>query len=245
MSFLLIALNTTAERAVHPEAGSELPQILYTTLSKHPSAYPTFVSATAAVNEDGTLNEKLLHPASKSTLENLLSQDAVNGCIQIEEVWWEEMGVPSRESVQTATQRSDLVARGKVVGKEYGFRFHEPGQLVEVHIEQTYKGKLSSEDLLTFIPVGTFTAGPYQICKIDRRFVQPPEIGDEVLLFVPVVERSDEPYVDLVDGSGLVVLEAQSARMPKQFDSRDHGDLGREEVLDLVQSIVTKPEEVK
>ena len=196
----------------------ELPQVLYTALAKHDPAYPTFVAADAAINPDGSINEKLLPPSAISTLRGILDQEPVDGCIRTEEVWWDEMGVPDRPTLELAAQRSDLVLVGEVVAREAGFRFFEAGQLIEVTVKEVIHGNADADRYFVFIPVAKFQAGPYRICKIDRRYVAPPEIGERVVLLVPRGQDIDGEYIDVVDGSGLMVVDPNGlVRLPKSF----------------------------
>jgi len=223
----------------------ELPQVLYTALAKHDPAYPTFVAAEAAINPDGSINEKLLPPSAISTLRGILDQEPVDGCIRTEEVWWDEMGVPDRPTLELAAKRSDLVLVGEVVAREAGFRFFEAGQLIEVTVKEVIHGNADADRYFVFIPVAKFQAGPYRICKIDRRYVAPPEIGERVVLLVPRGQDIDGEYIDVVDGSGLMVVDPNGlVRLPKAFEEHLHKVFDQHSVLSILRSASRqRPEE--
>lgn len=238
---VVLTLPVGAERTRNLQG--EIPQVLYTSISKHDPAYPTFVAAAAAVNADGTINEKLIHPHAVDTLRGILDQDPVDGCIRTEEVWWDELEVPDRPSLDLAARRSHLVVVGTVIAREAGFRFFEAGQLIEVKVEEVIRGHAEDDRYFVFVPAATFQAGPYRICKIDRRYAAPPEIGERVVLLAPRAQDIGDSFIDLVDGSGLIVLEGKSrVRLPKNFsDGLQREDVDQQRVLSILREAGHRP----
>lgn len=237
LALVLAAGSSSTEAERIRDLKGDLPQVLYTALTKHDPAYPTFVAGDAAINPDGSINQKLIPPSAMSTLRGILDQQPVDGCIRTEEVWWDEMGVPERPTLKLAAERSDLIVLGKVVAREAGFRFFEAGQLLEVKVQEVIRGHARPDHYFVFVPVADFKAGPYRICKIDRRYVAPPDVGERVVLLVPRGQDVDDEYVDVVDGSGLVVLdEGDRVRLPRTFQEHLQRAVDSKSVLSILRN---------
>lgn len=228
--FVLVILQTISGAALAQQSregasrkgGSELeiPPILYTSLTTQDRTYPTWVSAEAAVDADGNLTEELFHPHAVRALEDLLTTSPrEDGCLQLGNVYESIVNPPDRSSLAKATRGSDLVLLATVVSREYGFHFSEAGQLIAVRVDEVLRGEAERGEYFLFLPVGHFEAGPYSICKTDSRYAAPPDIGDEVVLLLPEVENPSEPYLDLVWGTSLVVIEESGrVRVPRAFE---------------------------
>lgn len=220
---LLAATAVEAGTRIRRETPSEIPPVLFTTLPQVDPAYPTFVAASAAVSSEGEINSDLFHPHAVRSLESLLGAEPVNGCVELDSVYWELINVPDRSTLRQTADTSQLTIVGRVVGREYGFHFFEAGQLLEVEVEEVIRGEAPLDRYYYFHPVGEFEAGPYRICKSDSRYPDPPQLGDRVVLMVPrPVHNPREPYLELETSEGVVVLAADGeVGLPDTFRSRD------------------------
>ncbi len=196
-------------------AGESMPSLL-TTKSEHvDKSYPTWVSASAASRADGSLESGLFHPGLWERLQKLLNvpPDPVKGCVPISEVLEAWVAPPDMSSLEAAFRSSELVLRGRVVDREFGFDRGTPGQLFRVDRIEDFKGKNVLNVYYFFVPVGHFKAGKTEICKTDYRFPNIPAVEDEVVLLIPGVTDGD-PFLDLTFESGLLVLRGEAALLP-------------------------------
>ncbi len=193
-------------------AGEGIPETLTT---RHPNidkTYPTWVSAAAATQADGSLDSGLFHPVLLDDLQRTLTTpvDPVKGCIPQAEVFQSWTSPPDVSSLESTFRSSGRVLRARVTGRETGFDRGVPGQLFQAERLETYKG---GDDLTTvyfFLPVGRVKAGKVEICKTDYRFPHLPEVGDEVVLMPPKLVIG-EPLLDIPFEQGFLVLRDSRA----------------------------------
>jgi hypothetical protein len=194
-----------------------LPKVLSQPLYK--SSLPVWVEASIAVLANGDLNQELLGADAVRILKNQLREPRGRECTQFTEVYDSVPNPPVRGDIPSATRTAALVVEGKVTGRSFGFRGDIPGQLLRVRVEEVFKGGVpKGEDRFVFLPVATFQAGPYRICKTDQRYPTPPEPGERVLLFIPFVKEAQAPFLELFDDGGLVTVRAdEKAALPGRF----------------------------
>jgi hypothetical protein len=189
---LLAAPAATAGGAAHrapvdivPEH-SGFPPALYSDLPGYDPSYPRWVAADAILNEDGTINEKLVHPANIDLLRDHLSIPPVDGCIRLEE-FYDDLVV--RADISTFAKRvhhAAMILHATVTDFTYGFKGTTPGRLLRLEPLDVLKGRETPlDDYFVFYPVGTFEVGDHKICKTDFRYPEIPEPGDEIVLVVP------------------------------------------------------------
>jgi hypothetical protein len=238
------AHQTDARIRKHEPTG-EVPPVLFTTLPRVDSGYPTFVSASAAISARGEIAANLFHPHAVRSLKAQLAEKPIDGCVQFGPVYWELINFPDRSTLSRTVETSNLTIVGRVVDREYGFMFFEAGQLIEVEVDERIRGEAPLDRYYYFHPVGEFEAGPYRICKSDDRYPAPPELGDRVVLMVPQpVHDPRERFLDIQTAEGIVVLEAGGeVRLPATL-SADGGTAPSTPaaVLDIVRRESLRPD---
>ena len=237
-AFLIAAvpLSILAERPV-PDSQQEsktgdITPIFYSSLR---SSVPTFLSADVTILPDGQLNTDLMDDRARFVMNSILSAHQ-EGCVEIEENWIDRVNPPDRSSLGKAVGTSALILEGRVVGRDYGFyQGYVPGQLLEIETEEVLRGNALAKHFI-FVPIGTFTAGPYTFCKTDSRLPEPPDLGDRVLLLIHRLLGPEEPFLDLYDDSSLIVLPEQgAARLPASLRTVDAPGLTRADLLSEVK----------
>lgn len=207
----------------HSEIEHEIPPIIYSDSRTDYSgnlSYPVWVTADAAVTPSGELVEELFSKESRFQLGSMFKRIRPRqGCLRIEEFYTDYLSPPDRTSLEKAVRHSEAIATARVLGKDYGFNGSTPGQLIAAEVTESIRGPLQVGAVHYFvIPKGEFQAGSYNICKIDSRYAEPPQIGEEALLLVPDVENPDEPFLDLVWSTSLITFQENgNASLPHKF----------------------------
>lgn len=225
----------------------EIPPILYS----GDRSYPAWVSADAAITPSGEVIDDLFSQASRFELEATFKRKRpINGCLRIKEFYTDYPSPPDRTSLEKAIRDSDAIATASVLAKDYGFHASTPGQLIAAEITESIRGPLRVGAIRYFmIPQGEFRAGSYDICKIDRRYARPPEVGEEVLLLIPSVEEPEDPFLDLVWSTSLITFQEEgTASLPRRFSLADSttketgnataGEVTKSQVLHRVRQYV-------
>jgi hypothetical protein len=216
----LLGAPADAERPREVRQAEGIPPVIFVQLPLRTADFPMFVSSAAAITDEGEFNADLFAPSVLRMLDRYPDRfDPVAGCIVLEEFYEEWAGSPDRSSIEKAAQTAELVLTVEVVGRDFGFQHMVPGQLLRVRPERVLKGRAPLSHYFIFLPIGTFESGPYKFCKTDSRYPQPPEIGERVLLLVPVVGASEEHYLDLRTESSIVtIVDDGSASLPRPFE---------------------------
>lgn len=221
MSLLLVGQALPAAEPIVRDVHGTIPPVLFSAADEFNPSYPVFVSASAAVDEDGDFDPSFFHPHVIDRLKHLLSEEwLIDGCYRHSQFYFDELGIPDRSTLKRAIENSPVVAIAEVVARDYGFQDITPGQLLEVKIKEGLKGSLPLRSYFIFLPVGEFGAGPFRICKTDPRYPEPPLIGEKILVMVPrQVNGSEERFLHLANSQGLVVLEDDNGvRLPSEFE---------------------------
>lgn len=227
------ALGTLPMGATRPG----VPEVLR--VSDPDRTIPGWVAAEAAIDPKGAVTEQLFTPEIAASLQRQLSTPAVEGCIRIEESYQSIVNPPDLSRLENAVEEAELVLTATVTAQGYGFRGDEPGQLLEIQPQWQAKGQIAKEPHYVFFPVGTFTAGPYRICKSDHRFAPPPEIGDEVLLFVAAPYSASDRLLDVWDGNSVVVIKADGkVSLPPRLGKSGLGVSTKAELLQRVRVLL-------
>lgn len=234
-----------AERPLLEREG--IPPVVFVQLPLRSLDHPMFVSASVAITDDGELNTDLFAPDVARIINRYYERhDPVRGCITLDEFYEEWAGSADRSTIEKAAQTAELVLVAEVVGRDYGFQHMIPGQLLRVRPERVLKGTAPLAHYLVFLPVGTFQSGPYRFCKTDSRYPEPPEIGERVLLLVPVGGDPQEPYLDLRTEASIVTVDAGGkVDLPQPFarSLQQEQPLTIEAVLDRIAATVGRGEE--
>ncbi|MEM7482427.1 MAG: hypothetical protein AAF481_14725 [Acidobacteriota bacterium] len=181
----------------------EIPPVLYADvpLGSDPSI-PVWLAADVAVDPDGSLSE-LLSSGSQLTIHSLLRNASPNRCTEVTEFYDHDVYITTdRSTLQDALEGDALIVLARVDQSAPGFLRSEPGQMFSARVLENLKGN-APNSIYFFVPVGEFRAGPYRICKVDMRYKRIPIHGDEVVLMVPRVTNTNEPFLALSTGAGL------------------------------------------
>lgn len=196
--------------------------------------YPLWIDASEMLTADGKLREDLFHPHARFLIEEALKTPASDGCIHLTEYYESIVNTPDRTSLAKAARTSELILLGTVTARSFGFEGYTPGQLLRIRRDEVLKGEREAlSEYYVFVPVGEFTIGEKKICKTDKRYAEPPQIGDQVLLFVPEHFRRDDAYLTILDEHGLVTLkQTGEASLPRRLRGEA---ANREQVLARVR----------
>ncbi len=252
---LLVASAAVAEQdAVRPplqDIGAEpghLPKVHYIASEAwRPS--PIWIDASMVLNHDGSVDTALV-PKDEADwfLAPLLSSTPEHGCVHTGGILQDNVNAPDRGSLEEAAKSSRLVILGRVTEKAFGLEAYIPGQLLRVVPLETLKGQPRNVPAyFVFMPVGNFKIGTVPICATDKRYPDPPQVGDEVLLFVPDgpnwQAKQSEPFLELLDDGGIVTLHADSTvSLPARFAKAGAPRLKPEDVLSRVRGAVVQGE---
>ena len=209
-----------------------------------------FYSISSLKVEGGRVSSRGLPTYLGSTLESYLLLPATTGCVRLYPFEKESDQLVPRSSLAEASQRSEGVLRGEVVGLGVGFRSTgEGGTVLKVEAKEIIKGKWlrTKETYFVFIPVGKFEFGGRQFCAEADDWATLPKVGDEVLLFVPFQGWSDQSFLEIYDAAGLVVLKGDgSSGLPSRYSQGESNrGLSAKDVLRLVAEASEDPEAMK
>ena len=227
----LLTAPALAERPRQLRDAEGIPPVIFVQLPLRTADYPMFVSASVAITDEGEFNSDLFAPSVLRMLNRYPKRlDPVANCIVLEEFYEEWAGSPDRSTIEKASQTAELILMAEVVGRDFGFQHMIPGQLLRVRPERVLKGQAPLSHYFVFLPIGTFESGPYRFCKTDSRYPKPPEIGQQVLLFVPAIGASEEHYLDLRTETSIVTVGAEGKiDLPQPFER----SLGAEDAISI------------
>ncbi|MEM9293765.1 MAG: hypothetical protein AAGD01_18960 [Acidobacteriota bacterium] len=190
-------------------AVGEIPLQLFTQNGFESHGFPDWVDARLAVNADRQLETQLFHELAISRLEDLLSGEPnSDGCLEATEHYVSEVNSPDRSSLAKAVADSSLIFKGRIIDRAFGFRWSEPGQVLEVEVVEELRGAAKHPRHFVFVPVARFPAGSFEICKTDDRYSRPPEVGEEVVLLVSSRRDTGEKLLRHQDATEMVFLYA-------------------------------------
>jgi hypothetical protein len=255
-ALLLLSPATAQQDAARPPASpaedvgatpGHLPKAHYVASRAPEMTYPMWIDSSEILNEDGTINTTLIHPQGVREIQGLRSIPQEGGCTQVGTYFQDQANPPTRSTPEQAAQSARLVILGKVTEKAYGLKVDIPGQLLHVVPEEVLKGQPRDVDAyFVFLPVGIFKLGNLKICKTDSRYAEPPSVGDEVLLFAPLIAEwprdQHEPFLDLRDDGGLITIHAGGkVSQPKRYETTPTSAFSaKEDLLGRVRAAVSK-----
>lgn len=187
------------------EGQQELPEVLYN--SDTFVQAPVWVSAAAAIDSDGAVNDELFADSLREIIESFFAQPNKGDCYVVEEIFESRINPPNRSTLALAVESSELVLMGRITAADYGFHFYSPGMLLRIEPSEVLHGRAPLDFYYVFFPVGNFTAGPYRICKSDSRYPRAPQVGDELLIMAPArIRLPNDPFLELEEASSVVVV---------------------------------------
>ncbi|MBV8199874.1 MAG: hypothetical protein JOZ15_04545 [Acidobacteria bacterium] len=193
--------------------GEPIPEVLM----DPPLPTPYWVSASAVLLPDGTLDSKRFHPAVARQIRDLLSQPEVNGCIHLGTVWEDYIDPQDRSSLEAAAASAELIFTARVVGATPGFAAEVPGTLLAVRPTEWIKGDQRAAQYFVFFPIGDVSVGSKRICKTDNRYAALPRLGDEVLVFTQRSFNPANPIIHVKNPGDLVTLRGDEVLLPRQY----------------------------
>jgi len=221
-----------------------VPPILYAHVKPWNDTYPIWVSGDAAVDANGDLEESLFHPAHRLLWGKRLEaakKAGGEGCVDIGRIETAWVNPPDQSTIEQAVETSELVLLAEVVHTEGGFGAGEPGTLHVARALRAFKGVASRETYYFFMPKGVLTAGPYTICKVDEGVADLPQVGDQVVLFVPQVVDPAEAFLRTPYDTGVIVLGSEGPSLPDPIRGRADAPSSNAEILDTIQTSVHRP----
>jgi hypothetical protein len=259
MAILPIAQRVDAQPTTVPSATPQdigaapghLPKVHY--VPNRMASYPLWIEKSMLLNPDRSVNTDLVHPSVVAVIKALRRTPAEAGCVRVRAEPEDSIGVPPRGSIEEGTRNSRLVVLGEVTERAYGFKAYVPGQLLRVVPEETLKGvPRDVPAYFAFVPVGNFHLGVMPLCKTDDLFADPPQVGDEVLLFVPAGPDPDEderePFLELEDDKGLVTVRSDgTVSLPRAWRREEDSTpspFTRDDLLERVRCTLSEPIEL-
>jgi len=115
------------------------------------------------------------------------------------------------ETFSDAVTMAAAIIHGIVTGIAGGFYAGmHPGLLIQVEVQEWVRrrpGYPEAPYVYFYYPVGDFRVGSIRICKRAPRWPDPPEVGDEVLLFPRVEPMDPEGIMAIIttDGEEMVI----------------------------------------
>lgn len=198
-----------------------------------PSSYAAWISSRSVVNSEGSLNPDTLPSGLRRSVQEQIENGDYEkqGCIQTLEVSVDQTGpIKARRTLADLIGNSIAIIHGTVTAIDYGFgSYGTPALLLKIQVDERIKGtdKIADSPYLYFeYPVASFQAGGTRFCKKDRRWPEPPEIGDRVMFF---------PYREPGDLAGRVIVP-----FPDGFEMIF--ERNREEALILPKALQNAPD---
>lgn len=220
-----------------------IPKVLFR--ADRSSEFPLFIAASEAFNANGEPSSKLFAPEQIWSLRNLLAGPRQGSCVPLDEIYESIVNPPDQSTIDEALQNSPLIVLGDVVEREAGFHGAFPGQLLAIRPSETIGERgLRRPVYYVFYAAATFSAGPYQFCKTDRRLPPLPAVGDEVLIFSSARAVSGEPFIHISPDSGIIVIrKSGEVLLPSRLRKTAVEALDREELQSKVRSAARREAE--
>lgn len=199
---MLVSLPAAASPARPTVDAAAMPEILY---EAGDTRHAVFLEASKVLGDGGKIKaEAPLTRISEKNLRNVLAQPLVNGCLALDEVFFDYVNRPRRNGLAATVAAADFIVEGTVVNKSFGFVEGIPGQLLRIHTITELTGSVRPlPQYYIFIPIADFTVGGAHFCKTDARYTAPPSVGDKVFVFGDKDFTSGE-YIDTLGATGYV-----------------------------------------
>jgi hypothetical protein len=131
-----------------------------------------------------------------------------DACLEMGPGSYAEVSLP--KSFSEAVTKAKAIMQGVVTGTTGGFYAGlHPGLLIQVRIQEWVERSPDYPDTpytYFYHPVGDFQMGSIRICKDDPSWPEPPEVGDEVLLFPRWLPMGPDGVVTRVTMDGVEVV---------------------------------------
>jgi hypothetical protein len=173
-------------------------------------------------------------------------RSSTEGCRPVGATYIDYPDPPRRGTIDEAVADSKVALLARITGRAYGFYGGDPGQLFQIEPLHAYGSGLSKAAYYFFVPVGQFRVGKLEICKTDERYSAPPEIGDEVFLFVgKPADGSGVLFHVLNPGDVVPVDPSGSLRLPRQYTADQGQALKERSALSTKSDLLAKLQAVR
>jgi hypothetical protein len=226
----VLGLSATGAVAA-PADESRIPLRLESIIKRNTDLW---IDASDLLDAQGKVKSQRLDSIGAVLIPQLLASPAEGGCLHVEEVFADFVNPPKRDSLESASRGADFIAEGIVTGQAYGFYSATPGEMLRVDVSSVWSGISPKSYYYVFIPVGTFNVGSTRICKTDRRYPDPPVLGDRMVLFGQrtflagnVLETIDEAgFIRVRPGGRLVMPDRyKAAAVSDEHELRERLDV--------------------
>ena len=233
--YILVALSLSLAAL-----GDEMPRVAY--YPDLPNFKPHWVASDAALTSEGRLDTAVFEDAAVEHLKRWLGgTERGEECLQIENKI-PESPVPGKETLADQTRASDWIFFAEVTGRIPGFRSVRPGTLLRIEPTQVLKGPVDRNfPHYVFLPVGEVPLGKRRLCVEDVRFPELPELGEQVLLYLPLNAFTEGEFLFGDDGMMVTFPREQGASLPGRFRESSASLIGvsPEAFLEFTESIVS------
>lgn len=201
-----------------------------------------FYSTAALVLRGGEVISPDLTPSLVAAIEGQLRLPDTENCIRLYPQTIASNPPIERSSITEAAFSAESSLVGRVTGVSPGFRSTGfAGTLVRIAPVKIFKtASLRAETVYYFfLPQGDFDFGSRRFCAERASWAKVPQIGDEVVLFLPFDGWSDPPFLEVLDDGGYVLLPAGDAPVfPARYSSQADSLRSRSALLELVERSV-------
>jgi hypothetical protein len=211
---------------------------------------PIWVDASVAIGPDRSPNHAVFGPET-GLISEFLEKTPDGKCHQVGEMYVDSAFRAPRATLEEALTHSEVALLGRVTARAFGFYDLMPGQLLQVEPVMSFGSRLTEPRYYFFVPVGRFKVGDAELCKTDTRYPEPPDIGDEVFLFVDKPADLTGTLFHIHTAGDIVPVGAHGVlRFPHQYTDDPKGTrLGRFSATtksDLIGNLLaTRPEAVQ
>lgn len=237
----LLSLGPLHAQAERSPALESMPEVLMT--QSEGRTFPRWVAAERVLDPSGEIDSSLFSADQRESLSRIMKLPEKQGCIALAGEIVDHLDPPVRENVFQAAKYARFVMIAEVTGVKGGFRGTEAGSLVQVIPAEVLKsdGRETRKPFYLFLPNGFFSVGPHRFCARNASYPSLPEIGDQVMVFIPSRFDTSSPLLDIFDDGGVVVLKKDSSvDLPLRYrtDGTIKG-LGKDAFVKNVRGFIT------
>ena len=219
---IVLALGSLPVRGASPATMEPMPEVLFTDNSGRREA--VWVAAERVLTPSGEVDTNLFSDSEPETLERLMALPEKNGCIELAGIIYDFLNPPIRDNVYQAAKYASTVVMAEVTGLKAGFYGTDAGNLVQLLPVEILKGNSGEirKPFYVFLPNGSFSVGAHRFCARNPNYPSLPDLGDQLMLFVPGRIDPSFPLLEILDEGGVVVLKKNS---PVDLPARYQKDL--------------------
>jgi hypothetical protein len=184
---------------------------------------PIWVDASVAIAPDRSPNHAVFGPET-GLISEFLEKTPDGRCHQVGEMYVDSAFRAPRATLEEALTHSEVALLGRVTARAFGFYDLMPGQLLQVEPVRSFGSRLTEPRYYFFVPIGRFKVGDAELCKTDTRYPEPPDIGDEVFLFVDKPADLTGTLFHIQTAGDVVPVGAHGVlRIPHQYTDDPKG----------------------